>query len=180
MLVVQGPNTDIDLTAKLMPTLPADKVANSLMLEIHFYSPYNFVMMQQDESWGNQAYYWRVGNHSTTDPAHNPAWGEEDYVDAEFASMKQTFVDKGIPVVIGEFAAQRRTNLIGDVLALHLKSRDYYHTFIVKSALAHGMLPFVWDTGAPDDQSGGIFDRTSYAVRSHGTLDALMRGATAQ
>jgi aryl-phospho-beta-D-glucosidase BglC (GH1 family) len=110
VLVVQGPETNIDLMVKYMPTLPTDKVAGRMMSEIHFYAPFNFALMTKDETWGNQAYYWGAGNHSTTDTTHNPTWGEEDYVDAQFASLKTTFVDKGIPVLLGEFAAQRRTS----------------------------------------------------------------------
>ena len=176
VLVVQGPQTNIDLTVKLMPTLPADKVAGRLMAEIHFYEPFNFALMTKDETWGNQAYYWGAPNHSTTDTQHNPTWGEEAYVDTHFASLKTTFVDKGIPVLLGEFAAQRRTNLTGDALALHLQSRNYYHTYVVKKAVANGVVPFFWDIGAPDDQSGSIFDRRTTQVRGQQTLDALMAG----
>jgi len=176
VLVVQGPQTNIELTVKLMPTLPADKVSGRMMAEIHFYEPFNFALMTKDETWGNQAYYWGAPNHSTTDTKRNPTWGEEDYVDAHFASLKTTFVDKGIPVVLGEFAAQRRTNLTGDALALHLQSRNYYHTYVVKKAVANGVVPFFWDIGAPDDQSGSIFDRRTTQVRGQQTLDALMAG----
>ena len=176
VLVVQGPQTNIDLSVKLMPTLPADKLAGRMMAEIHFYDPFNFVLMTKDETWGNQAYYWGAPNHSTTDTKRNSTWGEEDYVDAQFASLKKTFIDKGIPVVLGEFAAQRRTNLTGDALALHLKSRNYYHTYVVKKAVANGVVPFFWDIGAPDDQSGSIFDRRTTQVRGQQTLDALMAG----
>ena len=175
-LVVQAPETNIDLLVKYMPTLPTDKVAGRMMAEVHFYAPFNFVLMEKDESWGKQAYYWGAGNHSTTDTDRNPTWGEEDYVDAQFASLKTAFVDKGIPVLLGEFAAQRRTNLTGDALALHLKSRNYYHTYVVKKARANGVQPFFWDIGAPDDQSGSIFDRRTYQVRGQATLDALMAG----
>lgn len=176
VLVVQGPQTNIDLSVKLMPTLPTDKVTGRLMAEIHFYDPFNFALMTKDENWGNQAYYWGAPNHSTTDTKHNPTWGEEDYVDAQFASLKTAFVDKGIPVVLGEFAAQRRTNLTGADLALHLQSRNYYHTYVVKKAVANGVVPFFWDIGAPDDQSGSIFDRRTTQVRGQQTLDALMAG----
>ena len=180
VLVVQGPETNIDLMVKYMPTLPTDKVAGRMMAEIHFYAPFNFALMTKDETWGSQAYYWGAGNHSTTDTAHNPTWGEESYVDAQFASLKTTFVDKGIPVLLGEFAAQCRNNLTGDALALHLQSRNYYHTYVVRKAVANGVLPFFWDIGAPDDQSGSIFDRRTYQVRGQATLDALMAGLPAQ
>jgi endoglucanase len=176
VLVVQGPQTNIDLSVKLMPTLPADKVAGRMMAEIHFYDPFNFALMTKDETWGNQAYYWGAPNHSTTDTKRNSTSGEEDYVDAQFASLKTAFIDTGIPVVLGEFAAQRRTNLTGDALALHLQSRNYYHTYVVKKAVANGVLPFFWDVGAPDDQSGSIFDRRTTQVRGQQTLDALMAG----
>jgi aryl-phospho-beta-D-glucosidase BglC (GH1 family) len=176
VLVVQGPQTNIDLSVKLMPALPADKVTGRLMAEIHFYDPFNFALMTKDETWGNQAYYWGAPNHSTTDTKRNSTWGEEDYVDAQFASLKTAFIDKGIPVVLGEFAAMRRTNLTGDALALHLQSRNYYHTYVVKKAVANGVVPFFWDIGAPDDQSGSIFDRRTTQVRGQQTLDALMAG----
>jgi aryl-phospho-beta-D-glucosidase BglC (GH1 family) len=156
----------------------AYRVSGRMMVEIHFYEPFNFALMTKDETWGNQAYYWGAPNHSTTDTKRNPTWGEEDYVDAHFASLKTTFVDKGIPVVLGEFAAQRRTNLTGDALALHLQSRNYYHTYVVKKAVANGVVPFFWDIGAPDDQSGSIFDRRTTQVRGQQTLDALMAGLT--
>ncbi|WP_200958412.1 glycoside hydrolase family 5 protein [Massilia sp. Root335] len=180
VLVVQGPQTNIDLTVKLMPTLPADKVPGRMMAEIHFYDPFNFVLMDKDATWGYQAYYWGAPNHSTTDTIRNPTWGEEAYVDAQFASLKTQFVGKGIPVLLGEFAAMRRTNLTGAALALHLKSRNYYHTYVVRKAVANGVVPFFWDVGAPDDRSGGIFDRTTNLVRGQQTLDALMAGLTAK
>jgi aryl-phospho-beta-D-glucosidase BglC (GH1 family) len=176
VLVVQGPDTDIEKTVKLMRTLPADKVPGRMMAEIHFYGPYNFVMMDKDESWGNQAYYWGAGNHSKTDTKHNPTFGEEDFVDALFASLKRKFVDKGIPVVLGEFSAMRRKNLTGDALALHLKSRNDYHTRVVKAAVANGVLPFYWDVGVTD----GIFDRKTNLVRDRQTLDAVMAGLPAK
>ena len=97
VLVVQGPDTDIEKTVKLMHTLPSDKVPGRMMAEIHFYGPYNFVMMDKDETWGNAFYCWGAGNHSKTDTKHNPTWGEEAHVDALFASLKRKFVDKAFP-----------------------------------------------------------------------------------
>jgi aryl-phospho-beta-D-glucosidase BglC (GH1 family) len=176
VLVVQGPQTNIEKTVEFMKSMPADTVANRIAAEIHFYAPFNFALMEKDESWGLQSYYWGKPNRSTTDPTRNSTWGEEDYVDSVFASLKTTFVDKGIPVLLGEFAAQRRNNLTGDALALHLQSRNYYHTYVVKAAVANGVVPFFWDVGAPNDQSGSIFDRRTYAARGQATLDALMAG----
>jgi endoglucanase len=175
VLVVQGPSTDIDLTDSLMNTMPTDTVPGRQMAEIHYYSPYQFALMTADATWGNQFFYWGAGYHSTTDTAHNPTWGEEAYLDAEFAKMKQKFVDKGIPVVMGEFGAIRRsTQLSGADLQLHLNGRAYFLNYASRQAIANGLLPFYWDNGAPDF---AIFDRRAGTVSDQQALDALIRGA---
>jgi endoglucanase len=171
VLVVQGPNTDIETTHNLMTRMPTDTVPNRMMAEVHYYTPYNFTGLTEDQSWGNQFYYWGKGFHSTTDTAHNATWGEEDTVDSLFSLMKQQFVDKGIPVVVGEFGAMRRDNLAGDALELHLASRAYYLKYVTQRASANGLLPFYWDTG-------GLFDRRTNAVLDQRSLDALVQGAT--
>jgi aryl-phospho-beta-D-glucosidase BglC (GH1 family) len=167
-LVVQGPNTDIELTHKLMGTLPVDTVPHRLMVEVHDYSPWNFTGMTRDESWGNQFYYWGKDNHSASDPAHNPTWGEEDYIDGTLALMKAQFVDQGIPVVIGEFGAQERANLTGDALKLHRASRVTYYRYLAAAARAHGLVPFVWDTGS-------LLDRRTDTVLDPAVVNALLQ-----
>jgi endoglucanase len=171
ILVVQGPNTDIETTQRLMTRMPTDTVAGRMMAELHYYTPWNFTGMTKDESWGNQFYYWGRGFHSTTDTAHNPTWGEEETVDRLFGVAKQQFVDQGIPVVIGEFGAMRRDNLTGEALRLHLASRAYYFRYVTRQANANGLLPFFWDTG-------GLLDRRTNTVFDQQSLDALIQGAT--
>jgi len=171
VLVIQGPQTDIDKTMQMWTGMPADTVSNKLMAEVHFY-PWQFTLMEKDEWYGNAFYYWGKDNHSTTDTAHNPDKEEEAFVDQQFSKMKQQFVDKGIPVVLGEYAAMLRSNLTGDALALHKKSRVYYINYVTKSALAHGVLPFYWDVG-------GLIDRRdNNAVLDPDLLNALVTGAT--
>ena len=171
VLVVQGPSTDVEKTNKLMSTMPTDNVANRLMAEVHYYTPWNFCGLDKDETWGKMAYYWGKDYHSTSDATRNATWGEEADVDANFALMKKQFVDKGIPVVLGEFGAITRTNLSGDALKLHLASRAFYFKYVTKQAIANGLLPFFWDTG-------GLIDRSKYTVADQQALDALIQGAT--
>ncbi|MBF4472983.1 cellulase family glycosylhydrolase [Flavobacterium sp. HJJ] len=173
-LIIQGPSTDIDKTNKLMTTLPTDKVANRMMAEVHFY-PYQFTLMDKDADWGKMFYYWGVGNHSTTDTAHNPTWGEEADVDKFFLSMKTQFVDKGIPVVLGEFGAIRR-DLTGDALTLHLKSRAAFFKYVVKQARANGMIPFYWDAGNLGVNTMSLFDRSTNTVYDQQALTGLLDG----
>lgn len=177
VLVVQGPSTDIEKTNNLMGTLPIDRVAGRMMAEIHYYTPYQFCLMTKDESWGNMFYYWGQGNHSTTDLSRNPTWGEESDVNKYFGMMKTKFVDKGIPVVLGEYAAIRRTSLTGDALTLHLKSRAYYLKYVTQQAKLNGLLPFYWDEGSMGDKGSGIFNRQNNTVFDQEALDALIQGA---
>ncbi|MCV9927726.1 cellulase family glycosylhydrolase [Flavobacterium sp. LS1R49] len=175
-LVVQGPSTDIDKTNKLMLTLPTDQVANRMMVEVHYYTPYNFALMETDQDWGKMFYYWGADYHSTTDPTRNATYGEEGDLDKLFKSMKTQFVDKGIPVLLGEFGAIRRTTLTGDALTLHLASRAYYLKYVVKQAKANGMLPFYWDAGGIGNNGSGLFDRTNNTVYDSQALSAMLEG----
>lgn len=173
VLVLQAPKTNIDKAATEWNNLPSDTATDRQMVEVHFY-PFNFTIMTQDETWGKMAYYWGKDYHSATDPERNATWGEEDYVDAQFALMKARFADRGIPVVLGEFTATLRTQLSGDDLALHRASRAYFHEYVTRKALENGMLPFVWEVGY---NPGLLFNRSIPAVGDQQYLDALLRGA---
>jgi len=172
VLVLQAPKTNIEKAATEWHNMPSDTATGRQMAEVHFY-PFNFTIMTQDESWGKMAYYWGKDYHSTTDPQRNATWGEEDYVDAEFAKMKAKFADRGIPVVLGEFTAVYRSQLTGDDLTLHRASRAYFHQYVTQKALENGMLPFVWEIGA---SPGWLFDRRTPAVGDQQVMDALLRG----
>lgn len=175
-LVVQGPATDIEKTNKLMLNLPVDKIASRMMVEVHYYAPWNFAGLTKDESWGKMFYYWGTGFHSATDTERNATWGEETDVAKNFKLMKTQFVDKGIPVLLGEFGAIRRTSLTGDALTLHLNSRAYYLKTVVKQAKANGLLPFYWDEGSTGDKGFGIFNRSNNTVFDTKALNALIEG----
>ncbi len=177
-LVVQGPSTDIDTTYNLMNTLPVDSTPGRLMVEIHYYSPWQFCGLTSDASWGNMFYFWGAAYHSATLPSRNPTWGEEDYVDAEFQKMTDKFVSQGIPVMIGEFGSVKRTtagypDLTGANVDLHLASRTYFDKYIVDSANRHGLHPFYWDTPG----GGQLFDWTTGAVSDPDGVRALTGGA---
>ena len=176
ILVVQGPSTDIDKTNKLMLTLPVDNVANRMMVEVHYYTPWNFCGMEKDESWGKMFYYWGANYHSTTDTARNATYGEEADLDNLFKSMKTQFVDKGIPVILGEFGAIRRSNLTGSDLTLHLDSRAFFLKYVVKQAKANGMLPFYWDAGGMGNNGSAIFNRTNNTIFDNQALTGLLDG----
>ncbi len=169
VLIIQGPSTDIQKTNTLMSTMPTDQINDRLMVEIHYYTPWNFCGLTSDASWGKMFYFWGKDYHSTTNPGRNATWGEESTVESYFQLMKAKFVDKGIPMILGEYGAIKRTSLTGDDLTLHIASREYWFQYVTNAALRYRMIPYCWDNG--------IFNRNNGAVVDQGTLDAIMRGA---
>ncbi len=176
VLVVQGPSTDIQKTNQLMSVLPIDEIANRMMVEIHYYTPWNFCGLTEDASWGSMFYYWGKDYHSTTDPTRNSNCCEESMVDSYFSSMKTKFADKGIPIVLGEYGAVRRSSLTGDALTLHLASRAYYLKYVTQQAKANGMLPFYWDAGGTGTNGSALFNRRTNTVFDQQALDAILQG----
>lgn len=85
--------------------------------------------------------------------------------------MKTKFVDKGIPVILGEYGAYRRNNnkFRPKDLEVHNKAVDYWITYVTKQALSNGLKPFWWDTG-------GALDRHNYKVKDQRTINALVAG----
>jgi len=152
-----------------MTTMPVDQIENRLIAEVHYYTPWNFCGMNKDENWGKMFYYWGSANHSTTDLTRNSNWGEEKDVEKNFNIMKTQFVDKGIPVILGEYGAYKRKLNPPSDQALNNASVQYYHRYIVKSATSKGIIPFLWDT------PGGLFDRSSGAILDRSILNAIMQ-----
>lgn len=177
VLVVQGPSTDIMKTRKLMVRMPVDKVEGRLMAEIHYYTPWNFCGLTRDESWGKMFYYWGKDFHSDTDPGRNATWGEEEAVDTLFAHMKTQFVDRGIPVIMGEYSVSRRSGLQGEALERHLASRAWWLEYTTRKAIENGILPFYWDNGGTGRNGCALFDRKSLTLFDQQALDAISRGA---
>lgn len=175
-LIIQGPSTDIDKTNNLMNTMPTDSIANRLIVEVHYYTPWQFCGLTEDASWGSMFYYWGKDYHSTTDNTRNATWGEENDLDRLLGLMKTKFVDNGIPVILGEYGAMKRTLIGNSDQELHLASRLHFYNYFVESAVNKGMIPFNWDTGPYGNNTMGIFDRNTGAVVDKELLDAIMQG----
>jgi aryl-phospho-beta-D-glucosidase BglC (GH1 family) len=182
-LVLQGPGgSNIDDTNSWVTSLPSDP-AKHLAVEVHYYAPYQYALMTADASWGSMWYFWGTGYHSSimTNRNATSSW-EETYVASELQKMQSQFTRKGIPVLLGEFGAIRRTGtsgLTGTELNLHLASRTYFDKDIVGEANSLGIRPVYWDDG--DNGSGnnafGIFNRTTGVLTRPDDARALTGGA---
>lgn len=178
VLLIQGPTTSIDYTNSLMNTLPTDPATNRLMVEVHYYTPFNFCGLTADASWGNMFYYWGSGYHSTTDVSRNSTFGEESDAPSEFPLMQKKFINNGIPVILGEYGAIRRlTTLSGDALTLHLAGRAYYLNYITHQALQYGLHPFYFDDGSTGNNAFRIINRQTNTAADQQGLAAIKQGA---
>ncbi len=169
-LIVQSYNTNIDLAVgSLKPA--TDPTANRMMVEVHYYDPYDFCIEENSNKflWGSM--YASSNNVST--------WGQEDYVTATFNKMKTHFVDLGYPVILGEYSPTRRTTLTGNNLVKHNEARTYYLKYVTKQAKDNGMVPFYWDNGATGNLSSGLFNRNTLMVADQAAIDALVEGSAA-
>nr|WP_262485547.1 glycoside hydrolase family 5 protein [Dysgonomonas macrotermitis] len=149
--------------------IPHDPTPNRLMVEVHYYDPYGYCGTDDIKFWGKP--YEKYGIDSI---------GQEDFVENRFLSIKKLFVDKGHPVILGEWGAPRHSVNKGEDEEIMNKSRAYYYEKIVSIAKKNGMVPFVWDNGysssGPDQF--GLFDRKDGMKNiDKSTIDAIMKGA---
>lgn len=159
-LVVQGFNTNIDYTVSYA-VIPEDVVENRLMMEVHYYDPYNFTLNENSNitQWGENA----------EDPSRVESWANEDWADQQFQKMKTHFVDKGYAVILGEYCAMARTDV-----AHHAEYRRYYIEYITQSIVDHGLVPFYWDAGYFGNYGSALFDRQTGEVVEPELVEAIV------
>ena len=164
-----------------MNTLPSDATSGRLAVEVHFYAPYQFCLMNKDERWGKMAYFWGQGYHHSTRTKRNSNREEESFVDAQFQKMAKKFISRGIPVILGEFQAFKRTgysDLTGADFDLHVAARTYYHRYVVNSANSKGLKPIYWDLAGQmfDWNTGSVVDADNKRALTGGSALPARRG----
>ncbi len=118
-----------------------------IIVSIHYYSPWDFAGGENGKSdWGSDS--------------------EKKELDKGFDFLKSKFIDKGVPVIIGEFGATNKNN--DSVRASYM---EYY----VKSAKSRGITCFIWDNGTKDEF--GLLDRNSLTWYFKNVVDATVKGA---
>lgn len=106
--------------------IPDDK---NIILSVHYYAP------------------WKFSEGIDSDFTDN---GKSE-LDNKFAELKEKFIDKGTPVIIGEF---------GCVNATDNATRAEYYNYYISSAKTNGIKCFVWDNGKSSGESSfGLFNR---------------------
>lgn len=181
-LIVQGPSTDIEKSDQFYdPSRINDPAEGALMVEVHYYTPWNLCGMEKDESWGKMFYYWGAGNH-LSGSSHNANWGEEADLKKLFQRMKTKFVDKGYPVYIGEYGCQWRDvsqQSDGDQ-AKHDASVKAFHKEVCQQAVAMGMVPVVWDINYANQQGTKgvmtVINRATLSIFCQPAMEGIREG----
>ncbi|MBR6852660.1 MAG: glycoside hydrolase family 5 protein [Prevotella sp.] len=185
-LVVQGPNTSIELSSQYVDMSKfEDTTSKALMIEVHYYSPPQFTGVWEGPNGDEPYYFWGAANHvpSGTYKKYNCTWGEEAYVREQFQMMKEAFVDKGYPVILGEYGANWREFTNNSIQKKHDASLWLFHKTINEEAIKRGIIPYVWDINNPNRYGTGgimcIIDRSKPSVFDTNSLDGIMAGVEA-
>lgn len=140
-LLLAGYLADIDSTVKGELTMPDD---DRTILCFHYYSPPEFAIADATSDWGYQRTWGTEGNF--------------EELESQFKTLKETYVDNGIPVIIGEFGAIHTDKDLEDVVL--------YTASIIECALKYRMCPIWWDNGSE-------IDRTALAFQLDGMQAAI-------
>lgn len=142
-LVITGHAASIDETAVKAIKVPDD---DHIIVSIHAYAPYSFALDQNGTS-----------TFSDSDKAE---------LDKGFDLLKSTFIDKGVPVIIGEFGSLNKNNDSD-----RIKHMEYY----VSAAKARGITCFIWDNGVKDGEGAfALLDRKNLTWYFKDIVDAAM------
>jgi endoglucanase len=141
-LLLAGYWTDIDQSIRGV-VMPNDSRA---ILSLHYYTPSAFCINGRPTTWGSAA--------------------EIATLQTQFAKVKTNFLDRGIPVILGEY---------GVVTTTEAASRIYWIEYVTKTAYDYGVAPYLWDPGS----TGGLFNRRSLTWPA-GLLEALHRASSGQ
>jgi endoglucanase len=125
LLIVAGYSTDISKTCRPEFKLPRDSVKEKLLLSIHYYSPWQFVGLNENASWGRMF----------------PTWGSADDVkqlNQAFDTLNDFCARNDTPAFIGEFAVCSNKEAASQIR---------WTTAVATAALQRKMVPVLWDAG---------------------------------
>ena len=141
-LLIAGYDTDISKTCDLRYKMPTDTIDSHLMVSIHYYSPATYCIADNPKnSWGYDA-----------------SWGTDEDIKAlqgELSQMRISFVNKGYPVIIGEYGVT--DTKISENNFVRKEGRDLFFRSVCEFALENNMCPILWDCSQ-------VFDRRNLTM----------------
>lgn len=165
-LLVPGWNTDINSTVEGTDFKLPDDSINRIMVSVHYYDPYEFCLKESAKG------IFRWGSAVKTQA---PSWGKEDYLEGQFDKLYNSFISKGIPVIIGEYGAIDKS--YNDERSTTY--RAYYYEYLNYAAAKRGIVTVLWDNGFNGKNGLGVFDRSTGKQTQPELIKAIMKGIKA-
>ena len=137
LLLISGMNTNLESTCSAGYKMPTDK-ANKLAISIHYYLPPQFTVEADDKPWT-----WTDDQGVVHEITPLQKWGSEsDYQEmvTNFETMKKAFVDKGIPVILGE------VGVLTEQKKEKASIREFLYAEYTMTAAYDGFMSVLWDT----------------------------------
>lgn len=157
--------TNIDLAVDGSMKLPKDN-SNKIMVAVHFYEPNDFALNASVSDWG----------HTGEDSKKGGVVQDEDYMKSQFSKLSSYWVDKGVPVYIGEVGPPNQASKRGKAF------RNYYLEFLFRAVKESGLAAIYWDNGAEGSGNDkfGIFDHGNGNILndSEEVINSMVRGGT--
>ena len=161
-LGISGYCTSPNLTIKHLQ-LPTDPAQDRLLISVHYYDPATFALEDKFAEWGH-----------TGAPSKKESWGDEEHLKKVFAALRTAYVEKGIPVYIGEMGCVHRNNNRSEAF------RKYYLEYVCKAARTNGMAVFYWDNGnaGAGRECSGLMNHTTgtYVNNGKDVIDVMTKG----
>jgi len=178
-LMTAGWNTDIKYTCGGYGfRFPEDKGNTAgegrIILSVHCYDPWDYCGEEEEKVflWGEKGQ--EIVEGGSADPKYKAAWGDEAHIRAQFTMLKERYVDKGIPVIIGEFGCVDRANPATGIPDRITENRAYYDGFIAGTAAQNGLVPVYWDNGFNGRFGLALFDRRSLTQTQPEIIEAII------
>lgn len=143
--------------------LPNDPTQGRLMVAVHSYDPFDFCTEGKVGQWGH------TGNVASSKNG-------EETLENLFKGLQETYINKGIPVIIGEFGCVNRTN------ATEKKFQKYFLEYFVRCGWTYGIACYLWDNGVKTTgkESFGYIDHGTGAYINYSAdfIPAVVKAAT--
>ena len=152
LLLISGMKADLDLTCSSDYKLPIDPF-KKMAVSIHYYLPTDFTVEEDDNPWG-----WTDDNGDYHETIPKTTWGTEaHYKDLfdDFETMKKSFLDKGIPIIIGE------TGVLTEQKKDPESIREYLFAEFSMSASYEGIMTCLWDTSNKKAGDMNYYDKVN-------------------
>jgi endoglucanase len=147
-LVIPGLCTKINHTLADYFVLPKDSAPERSIVTFHYYDPYEFGITGTRSDWGSSA--------------------DKNKVVNDFAPFKQKYIDKKIPIIIGECGAVRQVYTDKAKEDRARQNRLDYLSWVFAKASENGLIPLYWDNGSftGNGEKFGLFNRNTGQVNS--------------